>query len=152
MALTTTETALYDCCNSNDFIPLAKLQQFQEQLKAEGNLNTLIFALKKFIQGRCPNCQAQGAFKWHFLGALNHPDCGYSWYANPGSYSVKQLKSSLYAGRAIAGHTLKEGWAIATLGFVVGVAFRLPLALMLIPIQAVVYLTNRKSSAPASAK
>lgn len=151
MDFTDMERQVVDYCNNNDFVSAATIEDFREKLKQEDNLGTLAFALEKFVGTACPKCNEPGSFKWHFLGKLIHPDCGWSWYVGPGKYIVKQLKAVFVAGvGAGAGMTEPDkrgesgGFIGAIFGFFMGVAFRLPFALLMIPIQAIVSLVQKK--------
>ncbi len=106
----------------------------------------------------CPNCNALDWFEWKFLGKLTDPVCGHTWYAGSGQYATIQIRAVFSA----AGRTIKymntgvgkgESAAIAKVvggftGATFGIAFRLPFAIIMIPIQAVVRVSNKR--APAS--
>jgi hypothetical protein len=154
MSLTPTQREVYDYCSTNEFVPAHKIQEFSERLNAEGNLSTLSYALEKFRSDRCPNCNAEGAFKWHFMGQHKHPSCGHSWYTAPGTYSAEQLKavfrSGASAGASISSEADKKndkagGCMGAIFGFFFVAIFRLFFAVIMIPIQAIVSLTQSKS-------
>lgn len=152
MGLTQTQSNFYSYCDSHDYISESVLEEFRNKLEAEGNQHTLLFGLKKFVSDFCPKCGANGAFKFHFLGKLKHPDCGFSWYVDPGSYIGKQLKAvvssgveaSFEMGDSTERRGEKAGCLTAIFGFLCGVSIRLPFALLMIPIQAVVSLTQQK--------
>jgi len=152
MGLTQTQKELYDYRDKNDFIDETTVNSFKQRLEAEGNPNSLSYALEKFISQACPNCGTSGAYKWHFLGQLNHPGCGWSWYVGPGAYIVAQLKGVFRTGAEIGGDILVDsekkgesgGCIGAMFGFIFGVCFRLPFALIMIPIQAIVSLAQTK--------
>ena len=100
----------------------------------------------------CPACNAAGAFKWDFLGKLTHPACNRSWYVSPGTYAAKSIKDIFRTGFELGGEAgFKEdkkgesgGIFGFIFGFVIGVSFRAPFAAILIPIQAVVSLSQKK--------
>jgi hypothetical protein len=151
MALTSAEKELYDFCRNNEFLPAKTIEAFRQRLTQEGTLNSLVYALEDFIPGACPKCNASGTFKWHFLGKLTHPRCSESWYVPPGTYSVRQLKAVFRTGRNMGGELSLEagkkgekGYAEIIIGFLVGAAFRLPFAILMMPIQTVVSLTQKK--------
>lgn len=151
MALTNTEREVYDYCDKNDFVSADTIEEFKKRLEEEGNLYTLKYALEKFIDEACPKCGRTGAFKWHFLGKLNHPDCGWNWYADPGTYIVQQLKGVFRTGAEIGGEMIADsekkgergGCLEMIFGFILGVCFRLPFALLMMPIQAIVSLSQK---------
>jgi SH3 domain-containing protein len=147
MAFTPTQKELHDLCDRNEFISKEEMASFMKRLEAEGNAYSFKFALEKFLLIDCPKCRASGAFKWHFLGKLSHPDCGRSWFVGPGEYIVAQLKAVFRTGGEIAGSAISDaekkgesGFAGMIFGFLMGVMIRLPFAIMMIPIQAVVSL------------
>lgn len=152
MALTKTQKELYDYCDKNDFVSADTIEEFKKRLEEEGNVKTLSYALEKFVSDICPNCNVPGAFKWHFLGKLTHPACGWSWYAAPGTYIGAQFKGVFRTGMEIGGDMLadserkgeKGGCLGAIFGFIMGVCFRLPFALLMMPIQAIVSLCQKK--------
>lgn len=147
MAFTPTQKELHDLCNRNEYISKEEMASFMKRLEAEGNAYSLKFALEKFLLTECPKCKASGAFKWHFLGKLSHPDCGRSWFVGPCEYIVAQLKAVFRTGGEIAGSAISDaekkgesGFAGMIFGFLMGVMIRLPFAILMIPIQAVVSL------------
>lgn len=151
MALTSTEKELYDCCRNNEFLSAETIENFRQRLTQEGNLNSLVIALEDFTPGACPKCNASGTFKWHFLGKLTHPPCSESWYVPPGTYSVRQLKAVFRTGRNMGGEMSmdaekkgEKGYAEMIFGFLFGAAFRLPFAVLMMPIQAVASLSQKK--------
>jgi hypothetical protein len=152
MSLTQNQQAVYTYCDNNDFISPSKFEEFKSDLEAEDNLQTLSFAVEKFIQASCPKCNTEGLFKFHFLGKLNHPQCGQSWYVSPGTYMLKQLGSVFKSGMNIAAETSidaekkgeKQGFFATAFMFIIGFVFRLAVALVLIPIQIVVSLLQSK--------
>lgn len=128
------------------------IRRFGEDLERDGNSQTLGFALEPFIQYVCPKCGSEGMYKWHFLGELRHPDCGWSWYAAVGTYIQRQLGSVFRAGLHTGGGMMDElekkgesgGCLYAIVGFLFGSLFRLVFALLMIPVQAVVSLMQAK--------
>lgn len=159
MSLTQTEREFYSYCDSNDFVSADKIEEFRHKLEREGNVNTFSLALEKFTEGSCPNCSATGAFKWHFLGNLRHPNCGYAWYVEPGSYIGAQLRGVVHTGMSAgAGMSDQEkeskaaGCMAGLLGFMFGAIFRLVFAVVMIPIQAIFSLTQKKPESKSAAK
>lgn len=152
MSLTQNQKEVYNFCDNNDFISIQKYEEFRKALEAEGNLDTLSFATEKFIDATCIKCNSEGIFKFHFLGKLNHPQCGQSWYVSPGTYILKQLRSVFKSGMNIAADTSldaekkgeKQGCIMAAFMFTIGFIFRLALAIVLIPIQLIVSLLQKK--------
>lgn len=152
MAFTSTQRELYKYCDNNDFISSEMIEDFRQRLNQEGNLRTLSWTLEKFVKDTpCPKCNASGAFKHHFLGKLTHPACSCSWYVTPGTYIGTQLKSVFRAGRDIGGDMSldaekkgEKGYAEMFFGFLMGVAIRLPFAVLMIPIQSIVSLAQKK--------
>jgi hypothetical protein len=150
MSLTQTEHEIFDYCRRNEFVSSATLEYFVERLNAEGNLQTLSFALEKFRDQTCPNCNAGGAYKWHFMGKHNHPDCGFSWYISPGAYTAEQFKGVFRSGVSAAVYENDQkgdksgGCLYAILSFMFVSLFRLVFAILMIPIQAIFSLTQSK--------
>lgn len=152
MALTIAQREVYDYCDKNDFIATDKIKDFSQRLTAEGNIQTLSFALEKFRNDTCPKCNTSGAFKWHFLGKLTHPACSRSWYVGPGTYMAKSIKdifrTGVEAGGATGFEKDKKGESGGFIGFIVGfmfgIAFRAPFTALMIPIQTVVSLSQKK--------
>jgi len=151
MGLTQTQSKFNSYCDSHDYISESVLEEFKNKLEAEGNQRTFLFGLEKFMPNTCPKCGTNGAFKWHFLGKLKHPDCGWSWYMGPGTYIGSQMKAVFRAGFEIGAEMSddaekkgEKGILEAIFGFLCGVSIRLPFALLMIPIQAVVSLAQQK--------
>jgi hypothetical protein len=74
MSLTTTQREVYDYCAKNEFVSAHKIEELSASLNSEGNISTLSYALEKFRRSTCPKCNAEGAFKWHFMGKHMHPE------------------------------------------------------------------------------
>lgn len=155
MSLTKTAKEFYQYCNTHEFIPESVIEKFKTRLEQEDNLMVLSVGLEKFRDDRCPNCNATGLFKWHFLGKLKHPDCGWSWFVGPGAYTGAQLRSVFRTGMEIGAEIHsdaekkgeKGGCIGAFFGFFIGLGFRLPFALLMIPIQAIVSLSQSRPEA-----
>ncbi len=145
MAYTQTEREVADYCNNNEFISMKVFDEFKSRLERENNFSTFSYHLEKFAKSTCPKCNTQGFFKWHFLGKLKHPEGGFEWYTNPGVYIVKQLKDIFKMGGdiAVSGDD-NPGCSGFIIGFLIAIFFRLPFTLILIPIQAIVSLTQKK--------
>ncbi len=112
-------------------------------------------ALVPFHATTCPNCGDIGLFRWDFLGRLTH-DCGAAWYVSTWAYLGRQISRSFGWGKAFAIATVSPddddsaGAVIAGLfmllvGFLCGLAIRLPFGLLMTPIQAVVKLASSPS-------
>src|SRR5689334_8653262 len=108
MSLTQTEREVFDYCRHHEFVSSATLEHFVERLNAEDNLQTLSFALEKFRDQTCPNCNAAGAYKWHFMGQHRHPDCGFSWYISPSAYTAEQFKGVFRSGMSAAAYESRD--------------------------------------------
>jgi hypothetical protein len=152
------EKAWYGLCNSSEFIPEETVRYYREQLFARRKHVTQMIGLSDFSEGCCPRCpSAAGHYTIHFLGQLKHPDCGTEWYIGPGSYIAFQLASIFHSGARAGGAMKSEsdrkgeggvGWLHAILGFLFVGICRAMLACVLIPIQAIVSLSqgNKASS------
>ena len=153
MGLTVAQKEVYDYCDKNDFVSPEAIETFKKRLQVEGNVNTLAYALEKFEAAQCPACNAKGAYKWRFLGKLAHPTCKVSWYVSPGTYIVRSLKAVFRAGVGAGGEMgfAKDkkgesgGWFGFLFGFLFGIIFRGIFAVITIPIQAAVSLSQKKS-------
>jgi len=152
MAFTDTEKEFLAYCERNEFIPSAKLEEYRNKLLQENNLSTYSYALRNFRIENCPKCNSSGAYKWHFLGKLNHSQCGKSWYVKPGTYIGAQLKAVFRTGAEMGGDMAEnaakkgqKGTAEAIFGFLMGAAVRFPFAVLMIPIQAAVSLSQKKN-------
>ena len=152
MDATTTQKELWSYCSANDFMSKEKIADFQQRLTQEGNQDSLKYALEKFEPSMCPKCNAEGAYKWHFLGRHTHPACNVSWYVTPGTYILRSIKDIFRTGAEVggdAGFTKNKkgesgGFFGFVFGFLFGVAFRSAIAMFTIPVQAVVSLTQKK--------
>jgi len=154
------EKAWYGLCNNSEFIRPEVVRRYSELLLASGNPAALTVGLSDFANSSCPTCAAEGHYKIHFLGRLKHPECGTEWYMGPGGYIGFQLASALHTGLR-AGGSMKEdsdrkgergGWIGGVVGFMMAAVFRLALAIVLIPIQAIVSLSQGKANSPHAAK
>jgi hypothetical protein len=149
------ERSWYRLCSSSDFISAAAVDQYTGQLKATGNHAAIAVGLSDFSGETCAKCGAFGQFKIHFLGRLQHPDCGASFYIGPGAYMLFQLGQVFHTGIR-AGGSMKDdadrkgdrsgGIINGIFGFLFVAVFRASLAVVLIPIQVVVSLTQSKPS------
>lgn len=151
MGLTKTKRAFYDLRQRNDFISVDTLQNFERDLSEEGNSLTFSVGLKEFIMTSCVKCNAPGAFKWHFLGKLRHPDCGWTWYVSPGSYLAGQFRGAFRAGLEAGGDAGadaekkgKKGYAETIFTFLFVSFFRLAFGLLMTPVQVIVSLAQSK--------
>jgi hypothetical protein len=158
MSLSPTQMEVYRYCERSDFISPATIESFKQKLMQENpkHIGTLSYALAKFMDAKCPKCNVAGAYKFHFMGNLKHnPGCGWSWYVSPGTYSATQLGKVFHAGISAGGEMMSEaekkgergGCLYAVFGFIFVSIFRLIFAVLMIPIQTVVSLAQRK---PAS--
>ncbi len=157
MAMTAKESQVFEYCEQSDFLSLERHREFQVALNAEGNAGTLSFATRGFVASSCPQCSEAGLFKHHFLGRLVHrPGCGRSWHVSPLIYMGIQLKSCFHTGLEM-GYGMAEddekkgkGGCLSTIfGFIFGLLLRLPFAILMIPIQTIVYFLQKKSPARA---
>ena len=107
----------------------------------------------------CPNCGDTDWFEWKFLGKLTDPICGYTWYAGSGMYTMRQIRAIFGMAKKMVkylshGASGEGAWIARVLGgfvgVVVGIAFRLPFAMIMIPIQAIVRLSTQKSAGSSS--
>jgi hypothetical protein len=157
MSITRAEQAVCAYFNEHKFVELVVIQQFQRQLEAEDNLSTLGLAMESFVETTCPNCSTAGFARFHFLGRLVHPDCGWTWYATPGMYIGRQFSAAFETGMESAidatndSKSKAESFFGGMFGFLVSATSRLMLAAVLIPIQAVLSLTQKKPASTASA-
>jgi hypothetical protein len=159
LGLSRTQRELYEYCDKNDFVTAGTIEEFRRRLEQENNIQTLSFALEKFINDTCPNCSATGAFKYHFMGKLRHPHCGWSWYVDPGTYIASQFKAVFRTGAELGGDMIADaekrgerGCGGAIVGFILGAIIRLPFALVMIPIQLIFSLSQRKPELKPSGK
>lgn len=153
------ERSWYRLCNSSDFISQADVEYYTAQLSATRNHAAIAVGLSDFAAETCPTCSASGQFKIRFLGRLQHsPGCK-SFYLGPGAYMVFQLGQVFHSG-VQAGGGMKDdadrngdrtgGIVNAIFGFLFVAVFRAALAVLLIPIQAVVSLSHSKPATPAN--
>lgn len=147
------ENEFFELCEKTNFISTETLARFKQELEREGNLSMLLACLDQyhFVSETCVKCHGTGVFKWGFLGKLAHPDCGWAWYVTPGMYIQEQLKEVFRSGFGAAGDARKDakkkgesGIIVMILSFVFGVFFRLVFAIIGIPIQIIVSLTQKK--------
>jgi hypothetical protein len=155
VSLTALEKAWYGLCNRNDFIYPEVVRRYRDQLYALGKHVTVTIGLHDFTEAQCPKCTEPGYYKIHFLGQLKHPECGTGWYMGPGGYIGFQFASVFHSGIQ-AGGSMKEdsdrkgqsgGWISGIFGFLFVAILRAALAFVLIPIQAVVSLSQSKPKA-----
>lgn len=113
----------------------------------------------------CPGCGDVDWFEWKFLGKLTDQVCGHSWYVGTGTYARQQLRAVIQSGGKMAKELTRGVAAQKSLldrlvgklvggfgGVVIGIAFRLPFAIIMVPIQAVVRISVSKRGSPVSAK
>jgi len=114
---------------------------------------------KVAVRAQCPNCGDTDWFEWKFLGRLKDPVCGHDWFVDVGTYTLQQIraifesarKSTKYMTSGVSGEGAWIGKLLgAFLGIVIGIAFRLPFALFMIPIQAIVRQSRPRKSGAAS--
>lgn len=155
MAYSKVETEFSNYCENHEFISLSDVNDFKERLEKEDHLSTFSYHIGKFKSTICPKCAAAGFFKWNFLGKFKHTGCGYEWYSDTGTYAKKQMLDVLafwsemvFSPFADPKNSFMEKIGIACLmamlSIFVVVMFRLPLALVMIIIQAIVSLTQKK--------
>jgi hypothetical protein len=149
------ERSWYRFCDSSEFIPKAVAQDYARRLREAGaNPVAYTIGLHDFYEQSCPKCGAVGHFKGHLFGEVKHPDCETHWYVSPGSYIAHQI-AAIYHSGVRAGASMKDdadrkgdksgGCIYAVFGFVFVAVLRAALAVLLIPIQAIVSLTQAKS-------
>ena len=155
MSLTRQQMEFYQLCDRNDYLSPEQVEHHKgvlEQLGSDGH-QTFSIALEKFLDDVCPKCDAKGLFKFHFMGQLKHrPGCEWSWYVGPGTYAAAQMSGVFRAGAEMGGGMMADaekkqesgGCIYAIFGFIFGALFRLVFAVLMIPVQAVVSLTQRK--------
>jgi hypothetical protein len=154
------EKGWYRLCNSSDFIPQSTVEQYTDQLKATRNHVAIAVGLSDFTGETCPKCGSRGQFRIHVLGSLRHPDCSANWYIGPGSYILYQLGQIFHTGIR-AGGSMKDdadrkgdrsgGIVNAIFAFLFVAVFRAALAVVLIPLQAVVSLAQSKPTGTGGA-
>jgi hypothetical protein len=154
MPRTNAQATVYDYCVKNDFVSPEMVERFRQMLEPENNLTTLSWALEDFVDEACPNCQAAGKYRFHFMGKLNHSQCGWSWFLGPGSYSAIQIGKVFRTGMELGAGTASKaeedrGGCLSQFfgmifGFILGVIVRLPFALLMIPVQALFSLSQPK--------
>jgi tetratricopeptide (TPR) repeat protein len=151
---TSLESAWFGLCDSSDFIPKDIVDYYVAALSAEGSHAEIVVGLSDFVGHTCPKCKAEGQFKVHFLGRLEHPACHWAGYMGTGSYIGFQITKILHSGIR-AGGSMKEGsdkkgesggWIYAIFGFLFVGMFRAALAVVLIPLHTIVALCQPKES------
>jgi len=153
MNITSNQDYVFSLTKKADFVELKKASNIYQQLASEGNHSTFDYAFRKFLNDVCPNCGAEGYYRFHTFGSLHHPECNSSWYISPGKYTSIQLKKSFSAGGGFAGGAAyedekkgkKQGFFEFILLFLLGLIFRLAFAIISIPIQIILFLFNRQS-------
>jgi hypothetical protein len=143
------ESQWYAICDGSEFISKETVDRWLTSLYAAGSHVAAMIGLNNFTGHICPRCSAPGHFKIHFLGSLNHPECGWSGYMKTGSYIGHQIAQIFHTG-VRAGGALKEeadkkpersgNWIYAIFGFLVVAVFRAAAAVVLIPLHTVVAL------------
>jgi hypothetical protein len=148
------ESAWFGLCDSSDFIPKDIVDYYVAALSAEGSHAEIVVGLSDFVGHTCPKCKAEGQFKVHFLGRLEHPACHWAGYMGTGSYIGFQITKILHSGIR-AGGSMKEdsdkkgesgGWIYAIFGFLFIGMFRAALAVVLIPLHTIVALCQPKQA------
>jgi hypothetical protein len=153
MALTDRESQVIEYCEESDFLSLEQLREFRLALEAEGSAGALSFAIRDFVGSRCPQCSEAGRFKPHFLGRVVHrPGCGRSWHVSPLVHAGIQFKSCFHRGLEMGFGMAEDdekkgkgGFLSTIFGFVFGLLLRLPFAILMIPIQTIVYFLQKKA-------
>ncbi len=155
MAMTAKESQVYEYLEQSDFISMERHREFRLALEAEGDSGALIFATRDFVGSSCPQCSEAGRFKPHFLGRVVHrPGCGRSWHVSPLVYAGIQFKACFHRGLEMGFGMAEDdekkgkgGFLSTIFGFVFGLLLRLPFAILMIPIQTIVYFLQKKSPA-----
>lgn len=105
------------------------------------------FDEKVAIRTLCPKCGDTDWFEWRLFGKLTDPVCGYTWYVATGTYTGRQLRASFDSAKRWTKHMSSGGSGADAMigrifgliyGSMVGLIFRLPFGLLMIPIQAAV--------------
>ena len=106
------------------------------------------------VRVSCPNCGDLDWFEWKFMGKLTDPVCGHTWYVDSALYTGQQFRAVFKAaGRSskymTAGLRISNGAAVAKIagwatGVTFGIAFRLPCAAIMIPLQAIVRTSSSR--------
>lgn len=149
MPLSATQQRIIRQSANAEYISAATLEEWRQAIQAGGTRMPFV-VWEEFVPATCPGCAAEGIFRFHFLGRLRHPDCNTSWYLPPGTYSSIQLRAVFSAGMD-AGVGMKSdsdrkgergGWLVGAMGFLFGSVTRLVFAVVMIPIQAVLSLSQ----------
>ena len=156
IALDASEKAWYGLCNTSEFIPEEIVSYYRDRLFANGHQVAFVIGLSDFTEHLCPQCGAQGQFKIHFLGRLNHPRaCGWEGYMKTGSYIGHQLAqvfhTGIRAGGAMHNDAKKKpnsngAWIYGVLGFLFVAMFRIMVAVVLIPLHCIAALFQPRQS------
>lgn len=134
-------------CDTSTFIPDDKVQYFVERLNSAKRHGTVILGLAGFTKQTCLKCGESGQFKIRLLGRIEHASCGQTWYIGPLTYTRFQFLQVLQAGVLVVGIAREDadregdrtgGWVNGVFAFFLVTAFRAVLAVVLIPIQAIV--------------
>lgn len=152
----TVHDEIFDLYEHGDFVPAEKIAELTRRLlETERNTTWMSICRAKWIGSVCPQCGAQGDYRSRFLGKLRHPGCGCSWYMSPGRYLLHQMKLAFNAGGGAATSAASDaerrgggGTGAGIVAFILGGLARMVIGLCLVPIQAVVSLSQR---GPASA-
>ena len=140
MKTTQTQKEVEDFFYANEYVSPSTIETFKEKLSKESGrkgLKTLSTALKDFANEQCPNCGVAGSYKWHFLGKLHHPDCGFFWYVRHKTYVKHWIKATLKAGVEMGGAT-RGGCLDALYNLFLTIVIGIPLVIVIVPIRVIV--------------
>lgn len=150
IALDASDKAWYELCDTSEFIQEEIIRYYKDQLVANGHHVAFVIGLSDFTEHICPTCGAQGQFKIHVLGRLNHPGtCGWEGYMKTGHYTRHQIAQIFHTGIR-AGAAMKDevdkkpdrtgNWIYAVFGFLFVAVFRAAAAVVLVPLHCIAAL------------
>jgi len=148
MSFTKLEEKTHAIFEEAEYVPSDVVYELGQALSEEDNEVTLSLILHKFERFECPRCGDEGAFRWHFLGELTHPECGWTGYVSFGHYLKRQVVSSWRVGTDLGGGmisgndqndmtTVILGLFFFLMGTMIGMCMRLPFAILGLPIHLI---------------
>jgi len=149
------ESQWYRLCDESEFIPKETVDRCRAILHAAHSDVAAIIGLSAFTSHTCPRCGKSGHFRIHFLGRLKHPGaCNWEGYMKTGSYISHQIAQVYHTGIRTAGaidsQAKKKGesgnWMQNILGFLFVAICRALAAIFLIPLHAIVALSESKQT------
>jgi hypothetical protein len=135
-------------CRGQGVVSVAEIRQ---RPHADAELNP--FDDREAIKLHCPNCGDVDWFEWRFLGKLRDPLCGHEWYTTTGVYTTKQIRAAFQLGGKLVkyfkhGISGEGAWIARGMSYLValplGIGIRLPVGVVMIPIQAIVAHNSHK--------